>query len=147
MQTTGMDQTTTGGEIQDDGGRSSSLENPISIIHNNSSPSPSENGKKAVTFFLETPTNGSSSGKKLSIDQIESLPRQEMNELVVKLQQKVERLTVDYSGEKALRKKKDRNMIKLAKQLNLNAKELNDKNEKIKQVPYNSSLIHFFFFQ
>ena len=117
-----------------------SLEHPTSIIN---SPSPSGNGKKAVTFFLETPTtDGPSLGSlKLSKDEITSLCREDVDELVSKLQQKVERLAVDYSGEKALRKKKEKNLIKLAKQLNLNAKELNDKNEKIKQVLYH----HLFF--
>jgi hypothetical protein len=53
---------------------------------------------------------------------------------IVNIREQIAQLKIDYSGEKALRKKKEKNIIKLAKQLNIRSGDIADRDRRIDLV-------------
>eukprot|EP00978_Attheya_sp_CCMP212_P017979 scaffold48654_cov51-Attheya_sp.AAC.1 len=86
----------------------------------------SSSSRRGVTFEIESKNLPSSHTKS-----DENMSQTELIANIVNIREQASQLKIDYSGEKALRKKKEKNIIKLAKQLNIRSGDIADRDRRI----------------
>jgi hypothetical protein len=101
----------------------SSVATPVRTNVNKSSSS-----RRGVTFDFESKNLPSHTKSDENMSQSELIAN------IVNIREQIAQLKIDYSGEKALRKKKEKNIIKLAKQLNIRSGDIADRDRRIDLV-------------
>eukprot|EP00566_Odontella_aurita_P009280 CAMPEP_0113535626 /NCGR_PEP_ID=MMETSP0015_2-20120614/5813_1 /TAXON_ID=2838 /ORGANISM="Odontella" /LENGTH=520 /DNA_ID=CAMNT_0000434907 /DNA_START=202 /DNA_END=1762 /DNA_ORIENTATION=+ /assembly_acc=CAM_ASM_000160 len=128
-------------EVSDDGSDSTSPSPAKTSGGGGASPGGSAGSggsRRNVSFSPRSAPGGSKSLSKRGLVEMKeedtSLSREQLLEAVSELRDKVERYKVNLSAEKAVRKKKEKNMMKLAKELNGRVGECGEKGREIEEL-------------